>query len=360
MVDTRRYGLIGAGMMGREHIQNLALVPGAQLVALSDPHLASRNGGAETAHAVGFEAVSVYEDYQSMVETERLDAVIVASPNHTHYQIGLDLLDTDLGILIEKPLCSTVLDAALLCDRVEARKALFWTGLEYRYMPPVTRFIERIHAGDIGALKMLSIREHRFPFLPKVGDWNRFSRNTGGTLVEKCCHFFDLMRLIVRSEPTRIYATGGMDVNHLDERYNGETPDILDNAFVLVDFENGVRAQLDLCMFADGSEEQEEISAVGDQAKLEVKIPSATVTYSPRVGFVWPKQTVTETISTDAAALAAGDHHGATYHQLMAFHDALVHDRPATVSARDGLWSVAMGAAAHQSIETGQAVEVQF
>jgi hypothetical protein len=51
---------------------------------------------------------------------------------------------------------------------------------------------------------MLSIREHRFPFLTKVGDWNRFSENTGGTMVEKCCHFFDLMRLITRSEAVRV------------------------------------------------------------------------------------------------------------------------------------------------------------
>jgi predicted dehydrogenase len=48
---------------------------------------------------------------------------------------------------------------------------------------------------------MLTIREHRFPFLSKVGDWNRFNRNTGGTFVEKCCHFFDLMRLILKLGP---------------------------------------------------------------------------------------------------------------------------------------------------------------
>ena len=47
---------------------------------------------------------------------------------------------------------------------------------------------------------MLSIREHRLPFLQKVDDWNRFNKNTGGTLVEKCCHFFDLMRRIIGSE----------------------------------------------------------------------------------------------------------------------------------------------------------------
>ena len=53
---------------------------------------------------------------------------------------------------------------------------------------------------------------HRFPFLEKVGDWNRFSKNSGGTLVEKCCHFFDLMRLLTQSEPVQVYASGGIAV----------------------------------------------------------------------------------------------------------------------------------------------------
>lgn len=55
---------------------------------------------------------------------------------------------------------------------------------------------------------MLAIREHRFPFLAKVGDWNRFNRNTGGKLVEKCCHFIDLMNVIVRQHPIRVYSSG--------------------------------------------------------------------------------------------------------------------------------------------------------
>lgn len=346
--------------MGREHIQNIALVPGAELSAICDTNKASIDASKRTAGAVGFENVKTYTDYKQLVAAETLDAIIIATPNFTHADIVLDLIDTDIALLVEKPLCTTIIDAERVAGLAQKRKALFWTGLEYRYMPPVAEFVKRVHAGDIGAMQMLTIREHRFPFLPKVENWNRFSRNTGGTLVEKCCHFFDLMRLIVRSEPTKIYASGAMNVNHLDERYNGETPDIIDNALAIVDFQNGVRAQLDLCMFADGSEEQEEICAVGDAAKLEVKIPSAKLIHSPRTGFGGAKQIKTEIIETDAAALSAGHHHGATHHQLLDFHSALVDGRSATVTAIDGLRSVIMGAAAHQSIETGQVVEVSF
>ena len=75
-------------------------------------------------------------------------------------------------------------------------------------------------------------------------------------------------------------ASGSQDINHLDEKINGnffinlnknillkigKTPDIIDNAFVIIDFENGARASLDLCMFAEQSINQEEIVVVCDK-----------------------------------------------------------------------------------------------
>ena len=95
-----------------------------------------------------------------------------------------------------------------------------------------------------GRLQMLAIREHRFPFLKKVGDWNRFSKNTGGTMVEKCCHFFDLMRLIVKAKPVRVFCSGAMDDNHQDERYDGKKPDIIDNSYTVVEFEIALGSEL--------------------------------------------------------------------------------------------------------------------
>ena len=243
-----------------------------------------------------------------------------------------------------------------LAHAAKSYNNLFWVGLEYRYMPPITHFIERVHAGEAGDIKMLAIREHRFPFLVKVGDWNRFNRNTGGTLVEKCCHFFDLMRHILRDEPVRVFASGAQDANHLDEAYDGEKPDIIDNAFVVVDFAGGARAVLDLCMFAEGSEEQEEISAVGPVGKIEVKLPSGFVTWSPRD----KSGPIQSHVETPPDALAAGDHHGATYFQQRDFHRALVNGTEPLTSARDGYRSVVMGAAAHQSIATGGPVDIHF
>jgi predicted dehydrogenase len=343
-----RFGLIGTGLMAQEHIRNLALVPRAQVVALVDPvpdslDWAKSSLGERAAHA------SCFADVPAMLAAAALDAVIVASPNFTHHAVLQPLFGTGLHILCEKPLATTVADARDLAMRAASHNGVFWVGMEYRYMPPVMRFITDIKAGRTGTLKRLALHEHRFPFLPKVNDWNRFNRNSGGTMVEKCCHFFDLMRCIVGAEPVCVFCSGAMDVNHLDERYGGETPDIIDNSFTTVDFDNGVRAMLDLCMFAEGAEEQEQLVAIGDAAKLEVGIPSGLLVHSPRVPLLQPKQVTREHVSVDEAALAAGHHHGATFFQLQAFLDAIDHHTPPVVSAADGLVAVAMGVAAELS-----------
>ena len=343
---TLRYGLVGTGMMGVEHIRNVAVTPGVEIVALHDPTPASIEWARG---ALGPDATPTVYDSVADLAHAGLDAVIVASPNYTHRNVLEPLFDAGLNILCEKPLATTIADARWIVDCAAEAKGIFWTAMEYRYMPPAAEFIAQVHAGRIGALRMLSIREHRFPFLPKVGDWNRFSANTGGTMVEKCCHFFDLMRLITQSEPTRVYCSGAMDVNHRDEAYDGRAPDILDNSYTTIDFANGVRAMLDLSMFAEGAENQEEITAVGDTARLDCLIPSGDLIFSPRTGFMQPKAVERAHIAVDPTALAAGSHHGSTFYEHQKFCAAVRGEGAVEVTAHDGLMAVAIGTAAEIS-----------
>jgi myo-inositol 2-dehydrogenase/D-chiro-inositol 1-dehydrogenase len=355
--EVVRYGLVGTGMMGVEHLNNLAVTPGAVVTAIADPCERSL-GWARRALGEGADGVVAYASSAELARSGRVDCVIVASPNHTHRKVLEPLFDARLPILCEKPLATTIEDARWIVEQADCSDAPFWTAMEYRYMPPAAAFIEAVHGGQAGTLRMLSIREHRFPFLAKVGDWNRFAGNTGGTMVEKCCHFFDLMRFITRSEAVRVYCSGAMDVNHLDERYEGRRPDIIDNSYTTVDFANGVRAMLDLCMFADGAEQQEEITAVGDAARLDVFIPSGELVFSPRVGFRNPKQVQRRVVQVDATALNAGTHHGSTFYQHQRFNAAVRGEGLVEVTARDGLLAVAIGAAAEISAREKRVVEM--
>ncbi len=358
--DELRFGVIGTGMMGCEHLRNLAALPGTTVAAIADPHETSRQWGRDAAG----EDVAAFEDHARMLDEVELDAVVVASPNHTHLGVLDPIWDTGLHVMVEKPLCTTVADCLEVRDRAAGHPGLVWVGLEYRYMPAITQLLARADRGEAGRVRMVSIREHRFPFLDKVGDWNRFNRNTGGTLVEKCCHFFDLMNRVFGERPVRVQASGAQDVNHLDERYGGEVPDLLDNAFVIVDYPSGGRALLDLCMFAEGSRWEQEVVVVGDQGKLEANLPNFMELFRGRapelvVGSRGPDWPVTELAVADDPRIGHhGSHHGASYLELLDFVDAIRSRSEPTVTVDDGLWSVAMGQAAHLSIEEGRAVRL--
>jgi len=129
-----------------------------------------------------------------------------------------------------------------------------------------------------------------------VNEWNKDIEKTGDTLVEKCCHFFDLFRLIsgqeMQSCETKV--TRGL----LDEHYGYDKRDdnpvpIIDSAYVLLDFHTNDQAgrkyngsshlqrstlgMLELCMFADGSRHQEEIVVTGLKGRLEAYLPENKV-----------------------------------------------------------------------------------
>lgn len=359
MPGIANYGLLGCGMMGQEHIRNIGLLSGARIAAFHDPDPGM--SAAAAALAPDAEAVDGLED---LVGRPEIDALIIASPNYLHVEhLARTSRVRALPILVEKPLFADPADAQWVESFSAAYPAPVWVAMEYRYMPPIARFVAEAERVTGGA-RMLTIREHRFPFLPKVGDWNRFNRCTGGTFVEKCCHFFDLMRLILKSEPARVTASAGQAVNHLDERYGGETPDIWDHGYVVAEFETGARAMLELCMFADGSEYQEEISAVGPRGKIECFAPGPRrfwpedrpapvpkLVVSPRE----PKGPRVVETPVEEALLAAGDHNGATYRQHERFLEVVRGRAAPEVTLGDGARAVAMGHAAQRSVESGHA-----
>jgi len=357
MTNKIKYAIIGAGCMGQEHILNIEIIDDAEVVALCDTNPESINQCLDLLK----KDVSVFTNCEDLVEANIADAYIIATPNFTHIEVLKSVLKSNAHLLIEKPLCTTVEDCKEFASLTTNYPGVIWTAMEYRYMPPVQKMIEEIHNKTIGDLHMLSIKEHRFPFLHKVDDWNRFAVKTGGTLIEKCCHFFDLMRLITQSEPLRVYASGNQDVNHLDEEYGGKVPDMLDNAFVIVDFENGVRALLDLCMFAENSEYQEELCAVGSIGKIETEVPSnesGIANSDLRIGLRENNSTTKETIAVDAKILEAGHHHGSTYYEHQSFIKAIRNNTQPEVSLNDGLIAVAIGEAAEISIKEGRVVQM--
>lgn len=350
-----RYGLIGSGMMGQEHITNIDLVADAQITAIADPNDDMRRIAGKMAPDA-----QQFSDYKDLLSSNLCDVFVLVTPNDTHHAILMDLLPLGKPVLCEKPLCTT---SAHCRGVINAAIAPVWVAMEYRYMDPLQELKSELET--IGTPRQMSIREHRFPFLDKVDDWNRFSERTGGTLTEKCCHFWDLMRLMLQSNPTRVYASGGADVNHRMGLEESRQANVLDNAYAIVDFECGARGMLDLCMFAEGAQWQEIVTLTGERGRLEARIPGshlaadktklrAELSYADRRSHI----ETTRIITSDPKILAAGSHHGSTYYQHQKFAEMVRTGGKPEVTLEDGLWSVRVGEAAELSAKTGQPVEL--
>jgi myo-inositol 2-dehydrogenase/D-chiro-inositol 1-dehydrogenase len=357
-----KYGIIGIGAMGREHAENLKSITGAQVVAVSDPN----QGSIDQAKSLLGDDVVAFADHRQLLEFKNLDAVIIATPNFTHVNILKDALQTDLAIFIEKPLCTTIEDCQKVIEWSKNRKGLVWMGLEYRYMPPVAELINIVHRGGIGKVHQVAIREHREPFYPKVDNWNRFTEKTGGTLVEKCCHYFNLMDYIAGENPVRVYASGAQRVNFLEEKYDGKPADMLDSAYVIVEYPSGARALLDLCMFVENTIDKEHISVVGDEGKVESFLPSLELRYGKRANvgnFANWDHRASESKGIERRKVwnpeikYQGFHYGASFIEHTKFHHAItIGSTTSEVSLEEGLRSVATGLAAQKSIAEGRPV----
>lgn len=360
-----RFNVIGTGVNGQEHIRVTGMEGRAQIHGVYDPNPLSV-AGAQGMHAQfgpGTRLV-VYDSLEAACNDPAADGLIISTPNFTHLDVVRVAAASGKHILLEKPMATSICDAYAITQIAQRHPAVFQIGLQYRFKPI---YVEAIHEAlerqSIGAIKTISVLEHRFPFLDKVKQWNKFSKYSGGTLVEKCCHYFDLMNLFAGSRPVSVFASGSAAVNFLDFEYGGERADILDNAFVIVEYANGVRASFNLCMFSPMF--YEEMTLCGDDGRLKVSenedfLPGSQPDTTIEIKCGDRKPTRIGSPCYPAFIQASG-HHGATYFEHVGFVDN-IEGAPRTAAPTtsatpaEGFWSIVVGVAAETSVKTGQPV----
>jgi len=357
-----KFNVIGCGLNGNEHIHVTYLEGRATIQGVFDENPGSIELAQKTFASFnpGQELV-VYDTLEAACNDPAVDALIISTPNYTHLEVLRVAMESGKHIFLEKPMATTVQDANQILQLSKKYPAILQIGLQYRYKP---MYVEAIHEGlerkSIGDIKMVNIVEHRLPFLDKVKQWNKFSKYSGGTLVEKCCHYFDLLNMFARSKPVSVYASGSMAVNFNEFEYGGEKSDIIDNAVVNVVYENNVRGNFNLCMFAPMF--YEEITLCGDEGYLKA--------YEKEdfLGVPRPK-TYLEILRGEAhpsrfsnpcypAYIEESGHTGATFYQHVNFIDNIEGKQTNSATVEEGFWSVVVGVAAEDSIKTGQIVMI--
>jgi myo-inositol 2-dehydrogenase/D-chiro-inositol 1-dehydrogenase len=260
-----RIGFIGLGAMGLSHARAIHKLCGdkAEITALCGKTDANFLAAKEIApNSRRFKRPS------ELIQSP-LDAIFVSTPNFTHAKLAEEVLGAGKHLFLEKPCGITRNECYHLLDLANHSDRVFMLGHELRYSPFFQKIKELVDRGEIGNPRMVWTREFRGPFQKKSGDWIQDERLSGGCLVDKNCHHFDLMNWWVGARPQRVSAFGGCAVNRVIE---GEYQ-IHDHATVNFEYENGVRGTLQLCMFAlDFPNEDLEMGIIGDAGMLVSRI----------------------------------------------------------------------------------------
>ena len=146
---TVKYGVIGAGSIAQfRHVPEIANNPNAELVAIVDI-----NKDRCKMVAAKYDA-KPYFDYKMMLTSEKLDAVVVATPNYLHAQQTIDCLKAGCHVLVEKPMATTRADAKKMIATAKAKRKHLMIGMNQRLMAPHVKAKEILDTGKLG--KVLS------------------------------------------------------------------------------------------------------------------------------------------------------------------------------------------------------------
>jgi len=187
-MDSIPIGVIGAGLIGRTHIDRALKQPGFDLVGIADPS----DEGRRFAQSVN---VKWFADHDAMLGSVKPRGVIVATPNQTHADIAVQCLQRGAAVLVEKPIADTLDDARRICDAAAATRLPAMVGHQRRQNPITQRAKRMIAAGKLGRLVCLTAMvTWRKPAEYFETAWRR--EKGGGPILINLIHDVDQLRYL--------------------------------------------------------------------------------------------------------------------------------------------------------------------
>jgi len=329
-----RFGVLGVGRIGKIHAGNLSnQIPGAELAALSD--VFPEDLAAVAAQLGVSKTVS---DYRDLLQDRDLDAVVICTPTHTHYQIILDAAAAGKHIFCEKPIDLSIGKIQTINEEVRKRGVQLMVGFNRRFDPNFEKVREIVAAGKIGEPNVLRITS-RDPGPPP----ENYIRSSGGIFLDMTIHDFDMARYLVGSEVTEVYAKAAVLVDSVFEKAGD-----WDTAVVTLTFENGALGSIDNSRKAIYGYDQR-VEVFGSEGMVTVKnnAPNTHV-YSDRTG-----------IHSALPLNFFMERYKESYlKEMRAFVDAVERQQPVPVDGNDGLMAVVIALAAAKSAREQRPVKL--
>ena len=202
-----RYALIGCGMISPNHIK-AALENDLEIIALCDLVEENRNRALELIPEEKRDQVKLYESHVQMLEAEHPDIVAIALGSGLKRRLSIDCMKAGSNVIVEKPIALSLDDADIMIRTAEECGVKLIVNHQLRFGNTVRALKEEAKAGEFGKLLhgTVQVRRNRNKAYFDAGKWRGTWANDGGTLMNQCIHYTDLLQWVMGSDVEEVFA----------------------------------------------------------------------------------------------------------------------------------------------------------
>ena len=217
-MTAKRYVVVGAGHRVQMYLDAMAGPhrEDADLVAVLEPNRGRLGVHLDRLAEAGVDVTAVRtgtpEELEQVVTETRADRVIITSPDFSHADLIVRSLDAGADVVVEKPLTIDPASTRRIAEAVARTGGQVVVTHNYRYSPRNSGLKELIKNGSVGRPLSVTFEwvldtAHGADYFRR---WHRDKTRSGGLLIHKASHHFDLVNWLLRAAPERVYARGGV------------------------------------------------------------------------------------------------------------------------------------------------------
>ncbi|NBZ89735.1 inositol 2-dehydrogenase [Stagnihabitans tardus] len=326
-----RFGLLGAGRIGKVHAKAVTGNPAAKLVAVADAM-------APAAEAIAAQYGCEVRSIEAILAAKDIDAVVICTPTDTHADLIEAFTNAGKAVFCEKPIDLSIDRVKKCLEVVRANKGTLMVGFNRRFDPHFQAVKAEITKGSIGEVEMVTITS-RDPGAPPVD----YIARSGGIFRDMTIHDFDMARFLLGEEVTEVSAMASV----LVDPAIGKAGDS-DSVQVMLKTASGKMAVISNSRRATyGYDQRIEVHGSAGVVSAENQRP-VSIEVANGAGYTRPPlHDFFMTRYTEAYAA-----------EIAAFIDAVGGKASASPSGEDGLLALALAEAALKSVALGRVVKV--
>jgi len=209
-----RYAIVGTGSRAQMYLGAMAgpHADVAQLVAAADSNPGRLEWSLAQHPGLGDVARFTPDALADVVAAKHVDRVIITTPDYTHAGYIVTALDAGADVIVEKPLTINEAGVRAIAEATKRTGHQVTITFNYRYSPRNAALRQVVAAGDIGVVTSVHFEwvldtAHGADYFRR---WHRYKDHSGGLLIHKASHHFDLVNWWIADMPARVFASGGL------------------------------------------------------------------------------------------------------------------------------------------------------